>query len=264
MRALLAWEFHLMASSQSANPAIDPRPLISQAFIWKTAAVAASLMLLTVLLNIAGHWYGDTIVTSGFSADPTVRTIKIGDNALRIPDNMIRFEEQRNDGAANRVDLYVLWPSLEGYSEETKDLFNGIDSSQDIVFITLSRQEMPLDMSERFAPVYSRLVDHRGQSLSFGLTRFAFDETSRYAGEYLYVETNAAHPFVARCIDPSDLPNESRTCMRDIHTGQGLSLMYRFSEDLLPQWKALDQAMNFYVSSAIVSARPPRKQRLTR
>lgn len=252
-----------MASPQSANPAIDSRPLISQAFIWKTAAVAASLMLLTALLNIAGHWYGDTLATSGFSSDPTIRTITIGDNTLRIADNMLRFEEQRTDGDANRVDFSMLWPSLEGYSEENKDLFNGIDTSQDIVFITLSQQEMPLDMSERFAPVYSRLVEPRGQTLDNGLTRFAFDKSSRYAGEYLYVETNTAHPFVARCIDPSDLPDESRTCMRDVHIGKGLSLMYRFSEDLLPQWKALEQAMNFYVSSAIVGARAPRTQRLT-
>ena len=46
------------------------------------------------------------------------------------------------------------------------------------------------------------------------------------------------------------MPAGAHSCLRDINVGRDLSVTYRFSRDLLPQWRRLDAAVEAYVMDA--------------
>ena len=127
---------------------------------------------------------------------------------------------------------------MQGYSDETRQHFNDAVASDKLLFLTIEPSSIPLDMSGRFEPVYERLIDPAGTPVSGGLTRYQFQEDTRYGDELLYIgQRGDKPPFVVRCLNPSDLPKGSRSCLRDLAVGQGLSVAYRFSEGLLDQWR---------------------------
>ena len=77
---------------------------------------------------------------------------------------------------------------------------------------------------------------------------YAFDDDTRYAGEILYVGArDGEQAFAARCLRENGLPAGSHSCMRDINLGRDLSVTYRFSRELLPDWRRLDAAIRAYV-----------------
>lgn len=165
---------------------------------------------------------------------------------------MLRFENQRKNGVYERVDAYFTWPELEGYSRTNHRSFNQLENADQLVFLTLSGQTMPLDMSARLEPVYGRLTQKRAPFAQTGLTVLEFSADTRYAGELLFVgERPGQLPFVVRCLRDEDLPAGSRSCLRDVNIVPGLTLTYRFSRDLLPEWKKLDQAIYGFISQAL-------------
>ncbi len=48
----------------------------------------------------------------------------IGNNVIAVPANIIRFEQARRDGIASRLDLYLRYPEMDGYSDAARDDFN--------------------------------------------------------------------------------------------------------------------------------------------
>lgn len=243
-----------MAVSPTAPEQLH-RPLISPGFVWKTTTVAGILALLTVVLNVAGHWYGRAIVNSGYSSDTGLTTVFIGGDRLQVPINTIRFAEQRQGGRSDRLDMFFLWPNGEGYSNEKQAAFNDVsDRSVDLVFATVTENDMSLEMSERLEPVYRQLLDgglYRGED---GITGFTFRGDSRYAGEFLFVGGETSdEPFVARCLKPDQLPVETRLCFSQFKAGSNLSVVYRFHHRLLPQWRQLDGAVKTFIHTMLKS-----------
>ncbi|MDA4848193.1 hypothetical protein [Hoeflea poritis] len=230
----------------------DPKPLISPRLIRKIMIFVAIAGLATLALSIAGRWVGERIVMGGHSTDDTPVLLNVGENALALPANMLRFENQRKNGRYERIDAYFTWPGMEGYSRTNHRSFNQIENADQLVFLTLSGQTMPLDMSARLQPVYGRLTKKRAPMAETGLTVLEFDADSRYAGELLFVGERADQlPFVVRCLKGDNLPAGSRSCMRDVNIAPGLTMTYRFSRDLLPEWRKLDRAINGFVGQAL-------------
>lgn len=229
----------------------EPQPLISKELLRKVGMCIGGLGFLTVILSLGGRMIGEQIVMSGHSVDTTPVSITVNGNAIALPANAIRFEEQREGGTHERVDAYFTWPELEGYTHENRKHFNDIGSSQNLVFLTLSARTMPMDMSARLQPVYSRLTEGGQQSKQSGLLAYAFDEDTRYAGEILYVGARDGEPaFAVRCLRDDSMPTGSHSCLRDINVGRDLSVTYRFSRRLLPDWRRLDAAVLAYIMDA--------------
>jgi hypothetical protein len=229
------------------------RPLISPGFVWKTTAVAGLLALLTVVLNVAGHWYGESIANSGYSADANLTEVIIGTDRLQVPANTIRFANQRHSGKADRLDIFFLWPTRQGYSDQKREVFNDVsEESADLVFATVAENDMKLQMSERLEPVYRQLLDGNFYKTDDGVTGLTFRGDSRYAGEYLFVgDETAGEPFVARCLIPDQLPAKTRLCLRDFRAGNNLSVVYRFSHHMLSRWRQLDGAVSDFINSTL-------------
>ena len=215
-----------------------------QRFLVRTFYVFIVLAVASALIAMAGRWLGPSIAKGGYSDDPALREIVIGNNVLSVPANAIRFAQARHDGVAARLDLYLRWPDLTGYTDNARDDFNGTNGRKDILFLTLEPQTMSHDMSGRFQPIYSSLIVEPGKSEGNGVTLYDFKPDTGYLNEVLAVGRRAGgEPFVARCLAAAAGQESLAPCQRDVLVGNALSLNYRFPRGLLANWQALDAAI---------------------
>lgn len=231
------------------SPAIisigDSGPLtVRTGFARKLFHVFAALALLSLAISLAGRWAGQTILMGGHSDDPTSREIVIGNDVLTVPANMIRFESARRDGAAGRLDLYVRWPQMDGYSIGASDAFNHVDGDRSILFVSLEPRMMSRDMSSRFDPIYRLLVEGEARPGPGGLAIHRFSPESGYVDEVLAVAGRSGEePFVMRCLAGQAAKESLAPCERDIHVGKDLSLVYRLPPALAGEWRAVEAAV---------------------
>ncbi|MCV3241303.1 hypothetical protein [Mesorhizobium sp. ZC-5] len=217
---------------------------VDSAFMLRAFYVFAILAVLSVGISIAGKWLGRSIVLAGHTEDTTIHEVVIGNNVLTVPANVTRFERSRRDGIAERLDLYLHWPTMTGYTAAARDDFNHVGASRKIIFLSFERQMMSRDMSGRFDPIYRSLITQPGVPGQGGITLYNFTEKSGYVNEVLAVaERGGETPFVARCLSGESAEQSLAPCERDILIGDDLSLSYRFPKELLLGWRALDAAV---------------------
>ncbi|MAY63118.1 MAG: hypothetical protein CML29_12980 [Rhizobiales bacterium] len=224
---------------------IDQAPLFSQRFVMKLTAGIAGLCALTIAISFAGRQFGDSMVLAGHTADETPVEIVIGEDVLTLPANVIRFEAARKSGVQDAVDTYFVWPGMLGYSDRTRKIFDQTETARGLIFAQAAQATMSRDMSGRFEPIYKRLIEGAAIPGPGGLVSYRIRSGSGYQSELLYVDPEGGiRPYTVRCLnDSADQSGFStRTgCQRDIFLGQDLSVTYRFSIDLLPQWKQIEQ-----------------------
>ena len=210
--------------------------------MWRVFYVFGALALLSVAISVGGKWLGRSIAMAGHTEDMTVREIVIGNNVISAPANAIRFERDRPIGVADRLDLYLHWPDMRGYSAALRNDFNNVGGVRRIIFLSIEEQMMSRDMSGRFVPIYRQLIVPQGKPGPSGITYFDFNKKSGYMNEVLAVADAAGpEPFVARCLTGPSAEESLAPCERDIHVGDDLSLTYRFPAELLADWEALDR-----------------------
>ncbi len=210
------------------------------------------LALLSLLISFAGRQIGSEISMGGHTDDLTLHEIVIGNDVLNLPANMIRYPEQRRDGITKHIDIYAQWPTMTGYSEASKAVFNNLDKDGKLLFVSFDRRSMVRDMSGRFEPIYKSMIEGAGEVLPDGLTRYKLPEKAGFVDEYLYVGLqNDQTLFVARCLDAQSAVNNLAPCDRDIHVGEDLVMMVRFSPMLLSQWRQLDAVVKSFAVSAV-------------
>ncbi|EJN04847.1 hypothetical protein [Phyllobacterium sp. YR531] len=239
-----------------------------QATAQNIKAISASLILrkifycvialcaLSLSLAMAGYFLGHTISLGGHTEDISVQEIVIGNDVLQIPANMIRFDRQRRDGIADRVDLYLHWPDMQGYTPELKDDFNGAGSGKRLLFLTFEERQGSQDMSGRYGPVYLPLTEGPGIAGPADLTIQRFRSDSGFVNEELLVapDHGAKRPFVARCLDEQSSRDNLASCQSDIFIGSNLQLTYRFPREMLGDWRLLDKQIKEFARGHIKSA----------
>lgn len=231
-----------MKQAEVAEGTINP---IDGPLMRKALYVFAALVLLSVAINVGGKWLGRTIALAGHTDDRTVHEIVIGNNVLAVPANAIRFDKARHDGVASRLDVYLRWPDMEGYTATARDDFNNASASRRILFVSFEQRMMSRDMSGRFAPIYSSLIKLPGTPGPGGLMLYDFTDKSGYMNEVLAVATRPGEdPFVARCLSGQSAEELLAPCERDIHLGDDLSLSYRFPRELLGDWQELEAGID--------------------
>lgn len=210
------------------------------------------LAVLSLAINLAGREIGSEIAMGGHTDDRTMLEIVIGNDVLAIPANMIRDAAQRRDGIAKRVDLYAQWPEMTGYRNSAQTIFNNQDTQGSLMFLSLERRSMVRDMSGRFDPIYKPMLTTAAEKLQNGLLRYQLPEKAGFLDEYLYIsDENAGYRFVARCLATDAAAGSMAPCERDIHVGQDLVLMVRFSPVLLANWRELDAIVTGFAKSAL-------------
>lgn len=228
-----------LSRSEDAAPAI-----VAAGFAMKVFYVFAALALASGGISLAGKFLGSSIAMVGHTTDTRPLEIVVGNNVLMAPANMVRFESARRHGEAPRLDLYAIWPGMNGYSDGDRDVFNNNGAQRRIIFMSVEQRQMSRDMSGRLEPIYRRLIELPGSQGPEGLRRYGFSAGSGYVNEVLMVgQEPGREPFVARCLTGPAADESLAGCERDIHFGDGLSLTYRFPEELLDNWMSLEAAV---------------------
>ncbi len=223
-----------------------------QAFAFHTLLAFAALAILSLVVCLAGHWFGRTLSEGGHTSDTTRYRVTIGENVLTPPANTIRFKSERRDGPSETLHLYLHWPDMAGYSAETRDAFNNTLGRSSILFLTLTSQTMSRDMSGRFEPIYSQLIEDMSRQGPGGLAVHDFKPDSGYESETLVVgPAEQGKRFVARCLVGRLAEQSLAGCERDVAIGRALSLTYRFPRHLLKDWRALDAAVIEFAGSLL-------------
>lgn len=232
---------------------VEEESLISSRFLYRLTAVIAVLAALTVAISIGGRWFGERIVLAGHTDSTEKFLIQIGQDKLSLSANTIRFRDQRRDGVAERVDLYLTWPGLEGYSTGLRPRFDDISQSSSLIFLQLSQGTMSRDMSGRLDPIYSKFFDGEPQQINYGLTLHRLRADSGYGREVILTAPRPGAPdYVVRCL--LSVAGENPTsgdCQRDIHIGQDLTVLYRFSSALLNDWQHIDASVRSFVENRL-------------
>ncbi|SIQ12685.1 hypothetical protein SAMN05880582_101838 [Rhizobium sp. RU20A] len=229
------------------------QPLISPRFIYRLTACAVAMALGTAALNLVGRTFGDRLALAGHSSATTVRHLLIGPDRIAIADNHIRPEDQRRDGVTERLDLYATWPSMQGYSTENRRLFDDVTHPESLIFLQISQSTMSRDMSGRLEPIYRQLFDGAPQPAPAGLIAHHLKPGTGYGDDVFYTgRLESGADYVVRCLPASDeIASTGADCMRDIHIGNDLVLLYRFSARLLPQWQAIEKKVSSFVTERL-------------
>ncbi len=250
-----------MQSTKIAADQTEHTPLLSNRFVFVLTSVVAVLALLSIVISLFGHRFGERWALSGHSDSTEILDISIGLDRLQLASNTIRFEEQRKSGTSERIDLYLLWPEMTGYSRDLRRRFDDLSQANALIFLQLSQSTMSRDMSGRIGPIYSSLFDGEAGAGPFGLSQHRFRAGTGYDEEVLLTAPRPGRPdYAVRCLLPAPGAAPSGgDCQRDIHVGRDLTVLYRFSSTLLRDWQAIDAAVETYVSTRIVAAPAPAK-----
>jgi hypothetical protein len=225
-----------------------------RAAVQKTQAIPADLLLrkalycvsiigvLSLCMAIFGYFFGHKISLGGHTEDTSSQEVVIGNDVLSIPANMIRFAAQRRNGMSERVDLYLHWPDMRGYSGAFADDFNGLTPGGTLLFLTLETRQSIADMSGRYEEIYAPLTDGSGTAGPANLSIRRFSTNSGFINEELVVSSQykGKKPFVARCLDEQLSEDSPASCQRDFFAGGNLQITYRFPKELLKDWQLLD------------------------
>lgn len=229
-------------------------PLISNRLLTRLTICVAVLAALTITISVAGRLLGERIALAGHTENTEAVDIIVGQDHMRLPANTIRFDEQRHTGRAERVDLYLTWPEMAGYSNEERVRFNDSSRPDGLIFLNISQSTMSKDMSGRLTPIYRQLFAESAEPGPAGLTLHPLKDGSGYGDEVFFTGTLPdGSAYAVRCMMPDDdAHSTSADCQRDIHIGRDLSVLYRFSSRLLPQWQVMEARVRGYVEQSFV------------
>ena len=220
----------------------DNGPRVSGGLVRLLLTFTLVLAAFTGLVFLAVWLIGQELAQAGHSADETPRQIVVGNDVLNIPANMIRFRSQRNAAQAQRIDLYALWPSLEGYSEANATAFTGTAINESLIFVTIEPRSMTQDMSGRMTPIYEKFFTGPPSEAGHGLLKRPLSTAGGFAAEELWYEAASPYPYAARCIR-AEAGGATPYCLRDLHMGRDITVTYRFHSALIGEWMAIERAV---------------------
>lgn len=230
---------------------------VESRFFHRVFYIFAGLALISLLISFIGGAIGSRLSMGGHTDDDSAHEVVIGNDVLAVSANYIRYPEQRRNGVAGRLDLYALWPGLQGFSEENRLAFNNADLSKPLIFLSFEPRSLSKDMSGRLEPIYSQLFDGSGERLANGLTRYKLRKEAGFIDESILIgDRSDGTRFVVRCLMPDSLQDSIASCNRDVHVGEDLAMMARFPAPLLDQWQTLDLALLGFAAQTVKTVTP--------
>lgn len=216
----------------------------------------ATLVLCAIFLY---YYVGPSVEDfSGNTPSPAITEepvrVEIGGSIFAPPANYTVYPRARRGGVRDEVVLYALWPTMNGYTPAQRKEF--IENAPDTrrIDITISKRTSMFNEAERFERLYlPQTVDPRGVRTPYQLTKFTFKEqranvpTNGYADTELFVGNDESGATAAVfCFKEKD-DVTSPECWRELEYGNNIEVSYRFKRPYLPEWRALDDAVQRFV-----------------
>ena len=210
--------------------------------VFLALVVALGLAGIAWAVNDAINRHHDRIALKGLDGKPSPIALTVGTQRLVIPANLIRFPTDRRGGLVTAVDLLVLWPSLDGFSEERSRDFRDSAPDAPLIYVTITEAETDLDSTTRLNGLYERYFTGAAIPGPEHLVGPTMSPNSAYRGEIVYYEPHSATPYVARCLAGAteEIP---ATCLREVNIGHGLTMLYRFNRAWLADWRTMDDRL---------------------
>jgi hypothetical protein len=209
-----------------SKPAISKRRVVLYLVLLAGLVTAIETVGTSMLQLIAGP----------HSASTKLRRIVVGEQILHVPENMIRDRRQRQSGKVEQLELYVKWPEMSGFTHSESSAFNEL---RNILLITI-RPRSEADMQDSLYSVHEHLTV-AGEPLPSGLELRPFIPESGLEGELLAVGRLPVGRYLARCLIGEREHVQINRCERHTSLGDSLTLVYRFPEHLLPEWRILER-----------------------
>jgi hypothetical protein len=217
----------------------------------------ATLVLCAIFLY---YYVGPSVEDfSGNTPSPAITEepvrVEIGGVVFAPAANYTVYPRARRGGARDEVVLYALWPTMNGYTPAQRREF--IENAPDTrrIDIVISKRSSMFNEADRFERLYlPQTVDPRGVRTPYQLTKFTFKDqrsnvpTNGYADTELFVgaDANGATAAVFCFKEKEDV--HSPECWREYEYGDTIEVSYRFKRPYLPEWRALDAAVQEFIA----------------
>ena len=236
-----------MVTAEESSRPLPPGPGPSLRLISLLVLVFFGLAGIAWAVSDAITRHHNRVALRGLDGKPSPVALTVGEQPLVIPANLIRFPADRRGGQVTAVDLLLLWPSLDGFSEERAGDFRDGSPTAPLVYVTITEATSPLDSTARLADLYSRYFTGPPVDGPGNLVGRAMDADSAWRGEIVYFDPAGEQPYVVRCLaQETDLIPS--TCIREVAIGHGLVMLYRFNRAWLADWATMDDRLRRLVN----------------
>jgi hypothetical protein len=200
-----------------------------------------------VTITFVGYVLWPTWPKAATSLDGPSLPVVVAGVLFNVPPAAIRAPVQRQPGAHERIDLVLLWPSLEPPPAEGTASGDGPASSEtntaplnnrnDRLFVTIAGLGSVLPPAERLRSVYPRYFESRATPASDGLAVLQFRPGTPYEGEDLIYPADEPERFFARCTRETVRPVPA-TCIHE-RLLDGAEMTLRFPRLWLQDWRGV-------------------------
>jgi hypothetical protein len=220
----------------------------------------ATLILCAIFLY---HYVGPGVdEIQGATPKPTISEEKIrmtiGERVFAIPANYTIYPKDRRNGEKDRVDIYLVWPTMNGYSPARRAEFVENTPRSRRIDVTIGERRSVFSEEQRLESLYlPHVIDKTGQPDNYQLTRFTFKEgrtnapTNGYNNKDLFVGTaDDGSTLVLFCYQKvfNEIPPE---CWRELELSENVSIKYTFKREYLPEWKEIDTQVRRFLFGLI-------------
>lgn len=180
--------------------------------------------------------------------------LEVGGSIFQIPANYTVYPRDRRGGLRKQVSIYMLWPTLSGYSPSRRNDF--VENSADTrrIDVTIKERTSAFSEAERVENLFlPQTIDRRGVRTPYGLIRYDFTQrrenvpTNGYADSNLFIAKADDDKVIALFCFKEAEDLESLDCWREYELSPSVTVTYRFKKAYVEEWRAIDAGVRQFV-----------------
>ncbi|MBY0423437.1 MAG: hypothetical protein K2Q06_14110 [Parvularculaceae bacterium] len=188
----------------------------------------------------------------------------VGGVNFAVPTNYTEFPRDRRGGERDEVALYLLWPTLTGYTPARRDDF--VEQAPDTrrINVTIEARKSPKSEAQRIEKLYMpQVADPRGVRTPFQMVKYTFRKeradvsvpSNGYALTDLYLGRAVDNSVIAIMCFNDQEEFRSPECWREYELSPSVTVTYRFKRPYLSEWQAIDAKVRAWVEGLKVKPR---------